>query len=96
MGCVMRQRVFRHMRRAKAQLRPCIRAVCPRGYKTFNMPNSAEHEISPANKYENANANYSWHFHVAEKFSCSAMFNKKEFAIVSNLRFIIRKKFMLS
>ena len=27
---------------------------------------------------------------LAEKFSCSAIFNKKEFAIVSNLRFISR------
>ena len=30
------------------------------GYKTFFMLNSAEHEIFPANKYENANN--SWHF----------------------------------
>ena len=33
----------------------------PRGYKTFFMLNSAEHEIFFANKYENAN---SWHFHI--------------------------------
>ena len=32
-----------------------------RGYKTIFMHNSAEHEISSANKYENANK--SWHFH---------------------------------
>ena len=57
----------------------------PRGYKTFFMLNSAEHEIFSANKYEN----------LAEKFSCSAMFSKKKFAIVSNLRFISRKNFML-
>ena len=33
---------------------------------------------------------------LAEKFSCSAMFSKKEFAIVSNFRFISRKNFMFS
>ena len=33
---------------------------------------------------------------LAEKFSCSAMFSKKEFAIVNNLRFISRTNFMLS
>ena len=31
------------------------------GYKTFFMPNSAEHEIFSANIYENANC---WHFHI--------------------------------
>ena len=34
----------------------------PRGYKTFFMLNSAEHEIFSANKYENANNG--WHFHI--------------------------------
>ena len=57
------------------------------------MLNSAEHEIFSANKYENAN-NIS--YLLAEKFSCSAKFSKKEFAAVSNLRFINRKNFMLS
>ena len=33
---------------------------------------------------------------INREFSCSAMFSKKEFAIVSNFRFIIRKNFMLS
>ena len=33
-----------------------------RGYKTFFMLNSAEHEIFSANKYENANN--CWHFHI--------------------------------
>ena len=34
---------------------------------------------------------------ITEKFSCSAMLSKKEFAIVSNLRFYIsRTNFMLS
>ena len=52
--------------------------------------------IFPANKYENANR--SWHFHIylAVKVSCSAMFSKKEFKIVSNLKFISRTNFMLS
>ena len=36
--------------------------IRPRGYKTFFMLNSAEHEIFSANKYENANNN--WHFHI--------------------------------
>ena len=51
------------------------------------MLNSAEHDIFSANKYENANISYL----LAEKFSCSAMFSKKEFAFVSKLRFISRK-----
>ena len=38
------------------------RRLRPRGYKTFFMLNSAEHEIFPANKYENANN--SWHFNI--------------------------------
>ena len=33
---------------------------------------------------------------LAEKFSCSAMFSEKEFAVVCNLRFISMKIFMLS
>ena len=40
----------------------CVCANWPRGYKTFFMLNSAEHEIFSANKYENANN--SWHFHI--------------------------------
>ena len=36
--------------------------IWPRGYKTFFMLNSAEHEIFSANKYKNAN--FSWHFHI--------------------------------
>ena len=45
------------------------------------MLNSAEHENFSAYKYENANLS-------AEKFSCSAIFSKKEFRIVSNLRLL--------
>ena len=33
---------------------------------------------------------------LAEKFSCLAMFSKKELGIISNLRFISMKNFMLS
>ena len=58
------------------------------------MLNSAEHEILSANKYENAKLAFS--YLLAEKFSCLAMFSKKEFAIVSILRFISRTNFMLS
>ena len=36
--------------------------IRPRGYKTFFMLNSAEHELFSANKYENANN--SGHFHI--------------------------------
>ena len=38
-----------------------------------------------------------WHFSylLAENFSCPAMFSKKEFEIVSNLKFISRANFML-
>ena len=57
---------------------------------------SAEHEIVSASRYENANNR--WHFHILleEKCSCSAMFSKKEFVIVSNLKFISMSHFMLS
>ena len=44
------------------------------------MLNSAEHENFSANKYKNTD----------DRFSCSAMLNQKEFAIVSNLRYISR------
>ena len=36
--------------------------IWPRGYKTFFMLSSAEHEIFSANKYENVIN--SWHFHI--------------------------------
>ena len=62
----------------------------PQGYKTLFMLNSAENENFSANTYENAN------YLLAEKFSCSVMFSKKEFGIVTNLRFISMKNFMLS
>ena len=55
------------------------------------MLNSAEHEIFSANEYENANFYFS--YLLEEKMSCSVMFSKKEFAIVSNLRFISRTNF---
>ena len=76
--------------------------IWPRGYKTFFMLNSAEHENFSVNKYENANFNMKMPTKVgifiliAEKFPCSAIFSKKEFRIVSNLRFIKRTNFMLS
>ena len=61
------------------------RLIRPRGYKPFFMLNSAEHEKFSANKYE------SWHF-----YQSSAIFSKKEFRTVSNLRFIQRANLMLS
>ena len=36
--------------------------IWPRGFKTFFMLNSDEHEIFSASKYENANN--SWHFRI--------------------------------
>ena len=45
---------------SKYKIRPHVDKA--RGYKTFSMLNSAEHEIFSANKYENANN--SWHFHI--------------------------------
>ena len=38
---------------------------------------------------------YTW-LRVYKTFLCSAIFSKKEFAVVSNLRFISRTNFMLS
>ena len=49
--------------RSGSKTSPCgPQMLWPRGYKTFFMLISAEHEISSANKYENANN--SWHFHI--------------------------------
>ena len=42
----------------------CFFLSWPRGYKTFFMLNSAEHEIFSANKYENAS--YCWHYFHAQ------------------------------
>ena len=76
------------------KLSQTLKSPSPRDYKTFFMLNSAEHEIRPANKYENVslliNINLlllllAFSYLLAEKFSCSAIFSKKEFAIVSNL-----------
>ena len=54
------------------------------------------HEIFSADKYVNAKKKQKKKQMVfshlsAEKCSCSAMFSKKDFALVSNLRFISRK-----
>ena len=57
------------------------------------MLTSTEHEIFSANKYKNANKACS--YLLAEEFSCSAMFGRKDFAVFSNLRFV-RTNFMLS
>ena len=55
-----------------------------------------KHEILSANKYENANNELEFSYLLADKFSFSAMFIKKECAIINNLRFINRTSFMLS
>ena len=63
-----------------------LTVIRPRGYKTFFMLNSAEHEICPANKYQIANNCYffflrdiaeheffsAYKYLLAEKISCSA------------------------
>ena len=63
----------------------------PRGYKTFFVLNSVEHESFSANK----KLLLAFSYLLAVKISCSAIFSKKEFAIVNNLRFISRTNFML-
>ena len=60
--------------------------IWPRGYRT----------IFSANKYENANNSCFISYLLAEKVSCSAMLSKKEFAVVSNLRYVSMKNFMLN
>ena len=61
------QYYMRHLRLLISLLCPLEDALDPgprgpRGYNTFFMLNSAEHEIFSANKYENSNK--SWHFHI--------------------------------
>ena len=54
------------------------------------MLNSAEHEICPANKYDNANNSLFFLYLLVQKFPRPPMNKKKEFAIVSNLRLITK------
>ena len=77
-------------------LRDICRQRRPRGYKTVSLINSAECEIFSANKHKNANNSRHFPYFLAVKFSCLAMLCKKEFASVSNLRFVSRTNFMLS
>ena len=65
----------------------CIHTVWPRGYKTFFMLNSAEHENFSANKYENANNSC---------MKISLLINMKMPTIVGIFLFISREIFMLS
>ena len=60
------------------------------------MLNSAEHEIFSANKYESAND--SWHFYIyyQRNFHTQLCLARTKNAIISNLRIISRKNFMLS
>ena len=51
------------------------------------MLNSAKHKVFSANNYEyafSAKLLLAFSYLLAEKFSCSAMLSKKEFAIVGN------------
>ena len=73
-----------------------------RGCKTFFILNSAEQEIFSANKYEKSVGIFIYEifsankYENANKFSCSAMFSKKDITVVINLRFISWTNFMLS
>ena len=46
----------------------------PRGYKTFSVLSSAEHEIFLADKYENTN--FCWHFHIDKYRKFHNLLNK--------------------
>ena len=85
------------------QVKWCFLSMCkmhrPWGYKLFYMLNSAEHGIFSANKYAGkCQLLLAFSYLLAEKISflATCMFSKKKFAIVSNLRFISMKNFMLS
>ena len=61
----------------------------PEVIKSFFVLNLAKHENVSADKYEIPQY-LAFSYSSAEKFSCSVMLSKKEFAIVCNLRFISR------
>ena len=69
-------------------------AVWPRGYKTFFMLNSAEHEIFHANKSQITN---NCKFFLAKHdMKTSLLINMKMPTIVGIFIFIIRENFMLN
>ena len=71
-------------------------SIRPRGYKTFFMLNSAEHEILNAHKYENLKKNQ--HFSGSDKprMLFFLLIYVKMPTIVGMLTFVSRKNFMLS
>ena len=69
----------------------------PRGYKTFLCSFQLSMKFSLLiNVKIPIKVGVFFSILLAEKFSCSSMFSKEEFAIVSNLRYIIRTNFILS
>ena len=64
--------------------------ILARGYKFFFMFNTAEHKSFSAYKLK------TFSYLLVENFSYLAMFSRREFEIVSNLRFISRTNFMLT
>ena len=72
-----------------------------KGYKahqdiTFNSVMANIHNDNILHTQNCSKAQLAFSYLLAEKNSCSAMFSKNEFAIVSNLRFISGKNLMLS
>ena len=61
-----------------------------RGYKTFFVLNAAGHDLFSLLINMKLPKIVRIIIFITEKFSCSAMLSKKEFAIVRNLRFISR------
>ena len=74
----------------------CLEDTCPEIIKLFFVLSSAEYKIFSANKCVNVNNSGHFHNFKPRQFSCSVMFSKKEFAIVSKLIFISGTNFMLS
>ena len=78
----------RHARRCQ-QIRP-------RGYKTFFMLNSIEHEILNAYKYKNISRNSAFLGSDKPRMLFFPLINVKMLTIVGILTFMSRKNFMLS
>ena len=73
-----------------------VGAVRPRGYKTFFMLNSVEHENLNARKYKNIKKFGSFSAQISLECYLSPLINVKMQTFVSNLTFVSRKNFMLS
>ena len=68
----------------------------PRGYKTFFMLNSAEHEILIAHKYENIKKFSIFQAEISLECYFFLLINVKMSTTVGILTFMSRKNFMLS